>query len=346
MCGLGHSYQGLCYYPNGKEYYKYLIRSNACSYLTIEDVKSVLLDKFNLEYETLKTLAASNPEYLNRYGAQINGPSMSFKTPEDMLTDLQTKMETDFPVFSAADSKHDTNVNCVVKDVSPNLEDYCAPAFYLTPPLDAPYDNVIYINRQNPVSDLSLYTTLAHEGYPGHLYQSVYSTLSMNRQGYHPIRNILWYGGYQEGWALYVEFLSYDYAIEQMLSSGDDFGAYCSKLEKHNRNMQLCLYALLDIAIHYDGAKLKQVGNVLAAFGIDNPSTASAVYEYIVEEPSNYIKYYLGYMEILNLQEKAKELWADSYSDYAFHKYFLECGPSDFATLLESLSDSSSISSK
>lgn len=346
LCGSGNAYQGLSHYPEGKEYYEYLIRTNACSYLSIEEIKTILLEKFNTEYQTLRQVAASNSEYLNRYSIQTEGSSLPFTTPEDMLTDLQSKIEEDFPTFFDAASENDMDVTCVVKDVSPNLEEYCAPAFYLTPPLDAPYDNVIYINRQNPISDLSLYTTLAHEGYPGHLYQSVYSTLSMNNTGCHPIRNILWYGGYQEGWALYVEFLSYDYAAEQMTAAGDDFGAYCATLEKHNRDMQLCLYALLDISIHYDGAGLEQVANVLAAFGIDNPSTVSAIYEYIVEEPSNYIKYYLGYMEILNLKEKAAKIWADSYSDYAFHKYFLECGPSDFATLAESLATSSNISSK
>lgn len=346
LCNGQDCYQGLSAYPEGKAYYEYLIRANACSYLSMEEIKALLLEKFNTEYQALKQAANSNAEYLNRYSTETDGPSLSLDTPEDILSDLQKRIEEDFPTFLEADAELDTNVTCEVKNVSPNLEEYSAPAFYLTPPLDAPYDNVIYINRQNPISDLNLYTTLAHEGYPGHLYQSVYSTLHLNCENYHPVRNVLWYGGYQEGWALYVEFLSYDYVIEQMTENGDNYGAYCAKLEKHNRNMQLCLYALLDIAIHYDNADLEQVANVLASFGIDNPATVTAIYEYIVEEPSNYIKYYLGYMEILNLKEKARQIWAESYTDYAFHKYFLECGPSDFATLAESLATSSNISSK
>lgn len=346
LCGSGNTYHGLSAYPDGKEYYEYLIRTNACSHLSTGEIKSMLLEKFNTEYQALRQVASSNPEYLERYGTEFDNMAMTFSTPEEMLSDLQLKIEKDFPSFSVAGSKNDTGVSCDVKNVSENLEEYSAPAFYLTPPFDAPFDNVIYINHKDPISGIGLYTTLAHEGYPGHLYQSVYSTIYMNDKDYHPIRNVLWYGGYQEGWALYVEFLAYDYAAAQLKSEGNDYGAFCAKLEKHNRNMQLCLYALLDIAIHYDGAEPEQVSNVLAAFGIDNPSTVSTIYEYIVEEPANYIKYYLGYMEILNLKEKAQEIWAESYSDYTFHKYFLECGPSDFQTLSESLSTSSNISSK
>ena len=29
--------------------------------------------------------------------------------------------------------------------------------------------------------------------------------------------------------------------------------------------------------------------------------------------------------------------WGDSYSDYAFHTFFLDCGPSDFTSLKERL---------
>ncbi len=346
LCGSTNQYQGLCNYPRGKEYYEYLLRTNACSYMSVDAIKTLLLEKFNSEYEALQNLASSNPEYLNRYGTGSDTLSLSFHNPDEMLENLRNQIKDNFPSFPVSPSGCDTNVMCDIKEVSDSLEEYTAPAFYLTPPLDAPLENVIYINYKNPISDLNLYTTLAHEGYPGHLYQTVYSTIAMNNAGHHPVRNVLWYGGYQEGWALYVEFLSYDYAADDMYSSGNDFGAFCAKLEKHNRNMQLCLYALLDIAIHYDGAELTQVSNVLASFGINDSSTVSAIYEYIVEEPSNYIKYYLGYMEILNLKEKAKEIWGESYSDYTFHKYFLECGPSDFQTLSESLSASSNISSK
>ena len=101
--------------------------------------------------------------------------------------------------------------------------------------------------------------------------------------------------------------------------------------------MQLCLYALLDIAIHYDGATYEQIHNLLSGFGIKNPETTRNIYDYIAEEPANYLKYYLGYLEILSLNASAKAVWGEEYRALTFHTFFFECGPADFTTLTEAL---------
>ncbi|MFR5970913.1 MAG: DUF885 family protein [Clostridium sp.] len=49
-----------------------------------------------------------------------------------------------------------------------------SPAFYLTPPIDEPAANVIYINHAAKYRHQNLHATLAHEGYPGHLFQNCY----------------------------------------------------------------------------------------------------------------------------------------------------------------------------
>ena len=111
------------------------------------------------------------------------------------------------------------------------------------------------------------------------------------------------------------------------------------QLAKHDRSLLLCLYSLLDIMIHYENASMDQIGEVLSPLGITSKSTVQAIYEYIVEEPTNYLKYYLGYLEILKLKEKAAVLWGESYSDYDFHTFYLECGPASFAMLEETLQE-------
>jgi uncharacterized protein (DUF885 family) len=252
-----------------------------------------------------------------------------YDTPKEMLGDLQIRMRSDFPELPA--------VSVAVKEVSPSLEEYCAPAFYLTPPLDDTNSNVIYINNRNSPDSLELYTTLAHEGYPGHLYQTVYCNNNFLNSDENKIREILWYGGYLEGWALYVEFISFDYAASLMREQGKENDAILIEMEKHNRSLQLCLYTLLDIMIHYDNAPYTQIAGVLNQLGITEEHSVNAVYSYIAEQPCNYPKYYLGYLEILELRKQAQTLWKDNYSDYLFHKFYLDCGPSDFTSLAERL---------
>lgn len=134
-----------------------------------------------------------------------------------------------------------------------------------------------------------------------------------------------------------MEFLAYDYASDLLQESGLPEDAVLVQIEKHNRSLQLCLYSLLDIMIHYENASLHKITKVLENFGIQDSASANTIYNYIALEPCNYPKYYLGYLEILALQEKARALWGDAYTDYDFHAFYLDSGPADFLSLEEQL---------
>lgn len=316
----------------GKEYYQYLLISETGSYRSVEEIQLLLVNRFKEEYEAIHHIAAAHPELFTD-NADSSQEDFPFLDAAGMLTDLQQRMQGQFPPVSGEQTV------VTVRPVSPSLEKYTAPAFYITSPRDDSSQNTIHINTSKTPSGLELYTTLAHEGYPGHLYQTVYHNRNALEQGERPARELLWYGGYLEGWALYVEFISYDYVSELMQAQDRSADAVMAEVEKHNRSMQLCLYSMLDIMIHYEGASYNQIAEVLEGFGITNSSSIRAVYAYIAQEPCNYLKYYLGYLEILSLQERAKELWGSEYSDYRFHCFYLDCGPSDFLSLRERLEE-------
>lgn len=326
--GNGSNENGLCHYPDGREYYLYLLRSNTGSYRDIGDIKQLLFTDFDNNFEALYSLLRENPGLASV--SESSSESFSYKRPEEMLKNLQQMMDKDFPAL--LEVTDDTMPVCTVKSISKSLQEYCSPAFYLTPPLDDIHENVIYINQKNNPAGVELYTTLAHEGYPGHLYQTVYSQLYFGKTNINPIRSLLSYGGYVEGWAMYVEIKSYDYAKALMRNDFPQADALYETY-KLDRQIQLCLYSLLDIAIHYEGASYEQVHKMLGSIGISAPSTTRSIYEYIVEEPTTYLKYYLGYLEILELKKEAARLWGKSYSEYLFHKFYLENGPADFSNL-------------
>ena len=86
-------------------------------------------------------------------------------------------------------------------------EEHLSPAFYLTPPIDTLSPNDIYINRHANMSGLELYTTLAHEGFPGHLYQTITfaSSAPIPSDTFRPWV-VTW-----KGWATYAESFAYTY---------------------------------------------------------------------------------------------------------------------------------------
>lgn len=333
--GTGDSLpRGLAAYPQGREYYRQLLIAETGSYRSPEELYDLLKHQLADQLNALRQLICDDPACALPSTAQSCLSAFPYTKPQQMLEDLQRRMAQDFPSLPAG-SRGTPSVT--VKAVSDSLADYSAPAFYLMPPLDDTSANVIYVNEKDTPDALELYTTLAHEGYPGHLYQSVYSRRYLSGRNIHPVRQLLNYGGYQEGWALYVEFIAYDYACAIMQECGHPEDVGYIQAEKINRCLLLCLYSLLDLMIHYDGADCEQIAAVLNNFGISDPEAARSIYTYIAEEPANYLKYYVGYLEIVELQQKARTLWEADYTDLRFHTFFLNMGPSDFTSLSEAL---------
>ena len=326
--------RGLATYPEGQDYYRQLLIAETGSYRPPEELYDMLKNQLLYELNTLRQLIAEHPSCALPSAQEECLAAFPYTQPLQMLEDLQKRMSGDFPSLAVGGQQLPT---VTVKTVSDSLADYTAPAFYLTPPLDDTSANVIYVNEKDMPNVLELYTTLAHEGYPGHLYQSVYSRRYLAEKGTAPVRQLLSYGGYQEGWALYVEFIAYDYTCNLLGELGQQDASWYMQAEKTNRSLLLCLYSLLDLMIHYEGATCEQIAAVLDNFGIDDPDAAQAIYAYIAEEPANYPQYYVGYLEILELKEKARAQWGADYTDLRFHTFFLNMGPSDFTSLADAL---------
>lgn len=337
--GSGQDTCGLAHYDGGRDYYKALLRMQTGSVRDIDEIKLLLYNDLQSNYKALADLLAADPSLKEQF---LNEPELLPQmTPEEILTCLKTSIQQTFPALPGTDSKTGSDVQYTVKYVDDSLEPYTAPAFYMTPPIDNIWKNTIYLNALDTTDDISLFTTLAHEGYPGHLYQTLYSQRYWETSGMTPLRGVLYYGGFVEGWAMYAELSSYDYAVEIVRDSHPEAASYYTAC-RLDRQIQLCLYALLDIAIHYDGASFEDICSILSAFGSLSEDTMKAVYSYIVEEPCNYPKYYLGYLEIIELKKQAAALWGDNSSAflYRFHCFLLENGPADFGTLTKLLHNS------
>lgn len=327
--GSGTCSGGLAGLPDGKEYYAFLFEQTTGCSRSLEEVERLLVAQLQQDTHALAEILKQSPTLL------AVSPEDEFPqaNPADYLRDLQNRMQAAFPAMPEGDV-----LSCTVKPVSSSLEAYCSPAFYLTPPIDDISENSIYINHKDNPAGLELYTTLAHEGYPGHMYQTVYHHLHQQEARINPTRNLLNYGGYTEGWALYVEMLSYEYGKAYMEQQGCSQDALLlADAMRINRSIQLCLYSLLDLEIHYHGADYEKVHTLLSKFGITRPDVTRSIYEYIVEEPANYPKYYVGYLEFQLLKDAAQNAWGENYNDIRFHRLVLETGPCPFSILWEEL---------
>lgn len=315
---------GLNSLPKGTEYYSLLLSATTGSARSIPEIKALLFDRYDFLYESIRTLADTD--------LKIPTDFSCLGSCKDMLAHLHQSSESYFPSLETVNK--DTRQYVTLKKTDSTLAKMSAPAFYLTPPIDAGNEHVIYINPNADLEPVSLYTTLAHEGFPGHLYQTAYSQTVLTKDGAPLIRHLLYYGGFTEGWAVYAELYSYDFLTDFY---GDSYKDYFATI-RYNRELQLCICSILDILIHYDGKTQEETTEILQTLGL-NATNAGTLYQTICDAPANYPKYYVGYLEILDLKETAKTLWQDNYSDYAFHQWLLETGGGDFETLRLLLTD-------
>lgn len=313
--GTGKNPRGLAYFKGGKSYYLYLLQSQTGTYVPVKEIEKRLSKQLSSEIGIVGNMLRQNPELLTTLNKGISFTEMR---PAQILSSLQKKISSDFPPLE--------NVSFELKTVHDSMKDYLSPAFYLTPPIDTGTPNVIYINPAANYQGLELFTTLAHEGFPGHLYQ----TVSFERQNPSGIRNLLDTSGFAEGWATYVEPFAYEYAADYILdSSASDL----ARLAWLNRSINLCMYSLLDIEIHYNGWSQAESASFLKAFGIEDSTVISEIYQYILETPGNYLKYYWGYLSLLDLRTAEQKRLGQDFDMKDFHRRVLKIGGVQFPVL-------------
>lgn len=303
---------GLCHLPEGDKYYELLTAIETGSSRSIPELqeltkKHIAEDLASIQ-KTLSSLSAETPSPSSDL-FKSQGVVLEDSNPASILSSLRGNLSGHFPT--------PPNVNVQIKYVSQEMQNFLSPAFYLIPALDNTEENIIYINNGHISDDLSLYTTLAHEGYPGHLYQTTYFA-SKNPS---PIRHLLDCGGYTEGWATYSEMLSYYFAPIKKTQA---------TLMQKNSSILLGLYALADMGVHYDGWSLLDTTTFFRGYGITDTKAIEEIYQLILSDPANYLKYYIGYVEFLELKKEAMTLWGKEFTQERFHKAILDMGPAPF----------------
>lgn len=309
--GNGQNKNGLYYYKNGKEYYKALVAQKTGSDKTVEEMIEISDQSIEKCLRKLIKLQKKYPNIINRYRKSKKNIKI-VQNSQKVLNKLRQKMVKYYPKAP--------KVSCKIKYVHKTMEEYTSPAFYMVPAIDSYKENVIYVNQAQTAE---LYPTLAHEGYPGHLYQNVYYAA----KGENPIRYILDYPGYSEGYAAYVEGFSYS-----MMNDAKGYGDIYQQMNMEMYEYNLALCSRVDFGVHYEGWKKKDVRAYLRSFGMEK-SQADELFQMIIENPANYLSYYIGYQEFCELLKDYKNKAGKQYNLKAYHTEILDAGPCSFDIL-------------
>ena len=306
--GSGTNNEGFCYLPEGKAYYEQVVAEATGSDRSIEELEDLTRRQIVSDLEAMEEALSIGGNEAKETAA------MESSNPVSILNELEEKIQASFPEPPETATQ--------VKYVPEAMEEHLSPAFYMIPAIDNISENVIYVNKAHMNNNLTLYTTLAHEGYPGHLYQTIYYAATDPD----PLRSIFNFGGYVEGWATYAEMCSY--YLTPMSKEQATF------LQK-NSSIILGLYALADMGVHYEGWSRLDMVAFFKNYGITDAKALERMYQLIIGSPGNYLKYYIGYVEFLELKKDWVKKKGEDYSQKEFHEAVLSVGPAPFGLVEE-----------
>lgn len=308
--------EGLCDTSSGREYYNALIKSQTGDTRDVESIGNELEVNLATYSQLLNSSIKANADLWSNI---ISGDL--YKIVETNKVQSSANEYLDILYNLSKDSfGYSKTKNYSVRFIEPKLSPYFSSAFFLLPPVDDFSNPTIYINPENQFTGFDLFTTLAHEGFPGHLAQ----TLTQKDDLFTRLFSCL---GYCEGWATYCELYSYPTAVRTLNICDEEQVENISYILKLYREVTLCVYALLDYNIHYNYWTVDDAASLLSDYGISDEETICQIYNYIVNEPANYMTYYVGYMNVVNLKE---EYIGMGHSEEEFHEAFLECGEAPF----------------
>lgn len=300
----------LASYENGQDYYAYLLKASVGTDKTPEELIELTESRLDSYIMAISFLYMKNEAIFD----ELEAVDFSMEDPTEIIEHFKdTLVKEQFP--DAPDANYD------LKTVHESMSDSLSPAMYFIPRIDDAENNQIYLNIGGNNSSNELMPTLAHEGYPGHMYQTTY----FYNTNPDPIRTVFESNGYVEGWASYVEGLSYDYC-----GFSEDIS---DLLRIANHDLTLNLYCRTDLGIHYENWDISDASDFLTQYLDLDTQTIEEIYEAILYNPTNYLIYGIGMEEIKALKDTMQDNLGDDFDIKDFHEQLLNIGPAPFSII-------------
>ena len=283
----------------GSEYYAALARYKTSIDADVETILDICTQYIEKSVDELYDIMQNHSE--------VTEETLDFDSAEDVLSYLEGHLDA----FPALDK-----VYYNVQYLDPSVANDSIVAYYLSPPVDDMRDNVIKINGDNVSDVIDLYTTLAHEGFPGHLYQTNYYI----QQQPSLLRTQLTMMGYQEGWGMFAEG-------QALHVSG--LSEYASEYQKINIELNYVLSAAVDLGVNGLGWSTKDVSKYLDNLDL-NSSIAKDLYDFATLQPGTILPYGVGVAMFELLENKAKNALGNDFDQKAFNEVLLNDGNRPF----------------
>ena len=180
----------------------------------------------------------------------------------------------------------------------PEFKEKTAPGAYYNPPaLDGSRPGLFFANLRDMAETpkFGMRTLAIHEGVPGHHFQIA---LAQGMGGVPTFRKVLPFTAYQEGWALYAEWLGKEMGLYERDPYGD--------LGRLQAEMFRAVRLVVDTGIHQQRwPRERAVRYMVDKTGMPEASVVSEIERYVVE-PGQACAYKIGMLRLQAARERAK----------------------------------------
>ena len=297
--------EGLRAFENGRDYFANELRIVSCGNLGVSEAFDLLEDTVDaLSLDMIMAMTGIDMEELYNF-------SFTMGSVEENMAYLSELIKKDYPKLS----EHEVSF----MEIPSELSEALSPAAYLIPPVDDPYDNLILLNPKAIMESDSMLSLLAHEGYPGHMYQYVYQR-NLGHVGL--FRSVASFTAYAEGWSQAAE----EYVYEN--SSFDK--KIGTTLFANNMITGVLLPALISIGYNYYSWTTEDVYSYLKSFQLDVPEYVDVIMEFSVMHPFYYLEYALGYAQYVDIKTDYENSFKGNVDLIDWHRAYLDIGPGYF----------------
>lgn len=305
--------KGLIYYDGGEEYYSALLSYMSFSDRTPEEIADKIVDRTT-------EIAKRSTELFSKYTEQATTSDFNDLTADDILQLLKKSTAKEYPELK--------DISYTVEEIPSSLRTGNTLAYYTMAPLD---DSDINLINYDPAEDddAEFFITLAHEGYPGHMYQWNYFIENDEPKLFMSIENT----GYLEGWAMYTGINSLKYCDFEKAGVPAE---YLIELYSLNEEYGYLMSALCDIFVNYYGYTKENLEDFLTERGFEKQA-ADSLYETVIETPGLYPRYYCSYLELVNIREKAEQSLGNDFDVKEFNTLILDTGICYYSQLEETV---------
>jgi len=307
--------------PNGDGYYAFLLRNHTTIEATPEEIHRLGLDEAAAIEDSIQEVLEDLGLPTENPGAQLmalmadtqfhfsgeNRRELIRRDYQDILDEINQKMPEVFS-FGALDE--------IIVERLPEFREPDSPIAYgEAPSVDGSRPGRMWINLRDPdnIYQWGMRTLAYHEGIPGHVYQLAQA---QKIKGLPTFRKTHFFNAYVEGWALYAERLGWELGLEDALSN---LGRLQALLWRAAR-------LVVDTGIHVKGwTRQEAIDYMVQTTGLPERDVVTEVERYIVM-PGQACAYYVGYLKVLGLRQKAEAILGDKFQLKEFHDVIINSG--------------------